>query len=114
MVPLVRLGPPVLVAVLLVGACGAGSSAAARQADAAFLQSVHSEAPDVGTYRSDVQLVRLGHAACDDFRSGASYEQLADRLVLLEGNNALPSQDLGAVITAAVENYCPKYRSIVQ
>lgn len=110
----IRIGSAVVVVSLLVSACGGGSSAAAKQADATFLQTVHSEAPDVGSYRSDVQLVRLGHAACDDFRSGASYEQLADRLVLLEGNNALPSQDLGAVITAAVDNYCPKYRDIVQ
>jgi hypothetical protein len=70
---------------------------------------VHVAAPDVGSYRTDVQLIRLGRAACDGFRSGASFEQLADRLVLLEGSNPLPSADLGAVIDAAVNEYCPQF-----
>lgn len=99
---------------IVAAGCGGGSSAASKQADASFLQTVHGEAPDVGTYRNDVQLVRLGHAACDGLRAGASYQQLADRLVLLQGSHTLPSQDLGTVITAAVDNYCPRYRSIVQ
>jgi hypothetical protein len=70
-------------------------------------------APDVAAYRTDVQLTRLGHAACDGFRAGASFQQLADRLVLLEGSNPLPSGDLGAVIDAAVANYCPQFRGRV-
>jgi hypothetical protein len=82
-------------------------------ADRDFLSSVHNAAPDIGAYRTDVQLTRLGHAACDGFRSGASFQQLADRLVLLEGNHPLPSADLGAVIDAAVTAYCPQYRSRV-
>jgi hypothetical protein len=83
------------------------------QADSAFISSVLDAAPDIGTYRSDTQLIRLGHAACDGFASGVSYEQLADQLTLQEGSNPLPSEDLGAVITAAVESLCPKYLSQV-
>ncbi len=102
-----------LVAVSLLASldsCGS-SSASTRNAgdDQAFLSSVHVAAPDINAYRTDVQVERLGHAACDGFRSGATYEQLADRLVLLEGSNPLPSPDLGAVIDAAVDAYCPEF-----
>lgn len=96
---------------LSLGSCGSGNSQASAQANQGFLSAVHLAAPDVGAYRSDVQLARLGHAACDGFRSGASYQQLADRLVLLEGNNPLPSADLGAVITSAVGSFCPQFHS---
>jgi hypothetical protein len=96
---------------LAVAGCGGGGGSATSAADQSFLSEVHLAAPDVGTYRSDVQLTRLGRAACDGFRSGASYEQLADRLVLLEGSNPIPTADLGAVINAAVDVYCPQYRS---
>jgi hypothetical protein len=74
---------------------------------------VHLADPNVTTYRSDVQLTRLGHAACDGFKSGASFQQLADRLVLLEGSNPLPPADLGAVIDAAVSSYCPEFHDRV-
>lgn len=99
-----------VLAAVTVTACGSGSSAASRAADQAYLAEVHDSAPDIGTERNDTQLVRLGHAACDGFSAGASYVQLADRLALLEGSHPLPSQDLGAVITAAADNYCPQYR----
>jgi hypothetical protein len=93
--------------------CRGSSTAASGQADQAFLAAVHLADPNVGAYRSDVQLTRLGHAACDGFRSGASFQQLADRLVLLEGRKPLPSTDLGAVIDAAVASYCPQFHSRV-
>lgn len=101
---------------MAVGVVGCGSSvpsAAVQQQDQEFLASVHGAAPDVSTYRSDVQLVRLGHAACDGFRAGASYQQLADRLPLTEGPHPLPPEDLGAVITAAVDSFCPQFRGLV-
>lgn len=79
-----------------------------------FVQGVHSAAPDVSHYRNDTQLILLGKAACAGFSSGVSYEQLADRLVLTEGTNPLPSEDLGAVISSAVNAYCPKYANRVQ
>jgi hypothetical protein len=98
----------------VVSGCGAGgSSPASTAADAAFISAVHLSAPDVNTYRTDTQLIRLGHAACDGFDSGASYQQLADRMTLQEGSNPLPSEDLGAVITAAADAYCPKFRGQV-
>lgn len=90
--------------------CGTGPSAATSPADSAYLSEVHDAAPDIATLRSDTQLIRLGHAVCDGFSAGASYVQLADRLALLQGSHFLPSQDLGAVITSAVDNFCPKYR----
>lgn len=98
---------------LSLASCGSGNSQASTQANQDFLSSVHVAAPDVGAYRTDVQLARLGHAACDGFRSGASFQQLADRLVLLEGNNPLPSADLGAVINSAVTAFCPQFHSRV-
>jgi hypothetical protein len=99
--------------VLCLGSCGSTHSQASAQATQDFLSAVHVAAPDVGAYRTDVQLTRLGHAACDGFRSGASYQQLADRLVLLEGSNPLPSADLGAVINSAVTSFCPQFHSQV-
>jgi len=96
-----------------VAAAGCSSGVPNGAADKAFLGTVHVEAPDIGTYRSDVALVRLGHAACDGFRSGASYEELADRMSLEEGRHPLPSQDLGVVISAAAASYCPQFVSRV-
>jgi hypothetical protein len=96
---------------LALAGCGSGHASATGAADQAFLSAVHVAAPDVGQYRTDVQLTRLGHAACDGFRSGATYEQLADRLILLEGNDPLPTADLGTVIDAAVSAYCPQFQS---
>jgi hypothetical protein len=98
-------------AVLLAG-CGGGSGSSS-QADAGFLSAVHVAAPDVSQYRTDTELVRLGHAACDEFRGHASFLQIADRLALEEGSNRLPSQDLGDVITAAVDAFCPQFRAEV-
>jgi hypothetical protein len=77
------------------------------------LSAVHLADPNVAAYRTDVQLTRLAHAACDGFKSGVSFQQLADRLVLLEGSNPLPSSDLGAVIDAAVSAYCPQFHDRV-
>jgi hypothetical protein len=98
---------------VVVFAAGCSSGAPDSAADRSFLASVHLQAPDIATYRSDVSLARLGHAACDGFRSGASYQEVADRMALLEGSHPLPSQDLGVVISAAADNYCPQYRSRV-
>jgi hypothetical protein len=96
-----------------LASCGSGSSATSDQANQGFLSTVHLADPNVTAYRSDVQLMRLGHAACDGFKSGASFQQLADRLVLLEGSNPLPSTDLGTVIDAAVSSYCPEFHDRV-
>jgi hypothetical protein len=96
----------------LVGACGHGGGAPSA-ADSAFVSQVTASAPDINTYRSDTQLIRLGHVACDDFSAGASYQETADRMALEEGSHALPSEELGAVITAAVNALCPKYRGVV-
>lgn len=102
---------------LVLGAGGVLGSGCTRTqtstADPGFVGAVHQGAPDIGTYRSDTELIRLGHAACDDFRSGASYEEIADRLRLQEGHNPLPSEDLGVVISSAVQAYCPKFESDV-
>jgi Protein of unknown function (DUF732) len=93
--------------------CGGGPSAATSHQDQQFVDSVLSAAPDIGHYRNDTQLIRLGRAACEGFASGVSYEQLADRLALSEGSNPLPSEDLGTVITSAVQSFCPKYEDLV-
>jgi hypothetical protein len=103
--------------VILVSApaCSSTSSSLSpgSPSDQAYLGEVHSAVPGIGTLRSDTQLVRLGHAACDGFAAGASFQELADRLVVEEGSKSLPSEDLGAVITAAADNFCPQYRGRV-
>lgn len=95
------------------GCAGSTPTAASRAADQAFLGQVRSTAPDIGSYRNDVSVIRLGHAACDGFRGGVSFQQLADRLGLLQGSHPVPSADLGAVITAAAGTYCPQYQGLV-
>lgn len=96
-----------------LGACGSGGGAQSSAADRSFLDAVHGADPGISSYRTDVQLTRLGHVVCDGFRSGASFEQLADRLALVPSTKPLPAADLGSVITAAVGSYCPQYRSLV-
>lgn len=93
----------------LAAGCNSAHGRANSSADAQFIAAVQLAAPGISSYRSNTELIRLGHAACDDFSSGASYEELADRLALQEGSQPLPPQDLGAVITAAVGSYCPKF-----
>ncbi len=100
-------------AVLGLAACGHSSNAASQAQDQLFLSEVHNSAPDVNTYRNDTQLVRLGHAACDGFRSGVSYQEVANRLPLTEGSHPLPPGDLGVVITSAVAAFCPQYHNRV-
>ena len=95
----------------LLAACGGAS--ANSPADQSFVAAVHLGAPDITSFRTDQQVIRIGHAACDAFRAGASYQEIADRMGQLEGRNPLPSQDLGVVVTSAVNAYCPQYRSQV-
>jgi hypothetical protein len=95
-----------------VAGCGSGSGPPSA-ADRAFLSEVDGSAPGITALRSSRQLTGLGHAVCDGFKSGASYEELADRLALLPGSSALPAGDLGVVIMAAADNYCPQYRNRV-
>lgn len=101
----------VAVAALAAG-CHSGSGAQSA-ADQGYLSEVHGSDPNINSVRSDTQLIRLGHAVCDDFRAKASYEEVADRLSITTGSSQLPAADLGAVITAAADNYCPQYRSLV-
>jgi hypothetical protein len=103
-------------ALVVLGGCGGGPSVATQQEDQAFVNAVHSQASDISQYRNDTQLIRLGRAACDGFASGVSYEQLADRLAVSESSASLPSvpaEDLGTVITAAVQTFCPQYQDKV-
>jgi hypothetical protein len=100
-----------LIGVTLAG-CGSHSSTSTA-ADQAFLNSVYSQAPDIGGYRTGPQLLSLGQAVCTDLESGASVEVVGDRLPLLEGNDALPPDDLGVVIAAAVNKLCPKFHDLL-
>ncbi len=103
----------VLVAVgLLAAGCHSGGGAQSP-ADQAYLQELHGAAPGINAVRSDTQLIRLGHVVCDDFRARASYQEVADRLSIEAGADRLASSDLGAVITAAADNYCPQFRGQV-
>lgn len=95
-----------------IGVAGCGSSPLSPQALArqqAFLNDIHQMAPDVGTYRSDIELTRLSKAVCDDLKSGAGYQTVADRLGTTAGSSRLPSSDLGVVITSAATDVCPQY-----
>lgn len=110
------LGLAIVLPAALIGQSGCGGSAPSGRTAAqqqAFLLAVHGAAPDISAYRSDIELTRLGRAVCDDLRSGASYQQVADRLGSTSGANSLPTADLGAVITSATTTYCPQYANRV-
>jgi hypothetical protein len=102
-----------VVALLLVtwmAACSGGQQSAARRAvDQRFIDGVHESATDISKYRTDGQLIKMGHVVCDGFRAHANIEQIAS---LLERNAAnLPPGDIGAVISTAVHVLCPEYGS---
>ena len=94
--------------VVTVAACSKTGGPAARQADQQFVAGVHQSATDIGEYRSDGQLVKLGHASCDAFAANANLQQIAG---LLEGGSGrgLPPSDVGAVMASAVKVLCPGY-----
>ena len=102
-------------AMVLVGVlAGCGHHVASGSpSQKAFLDSVYSQAPGIGGYRSASQLVSLGQAICGDLESGASVQELGDRLPLVEGNVTLPPGDLGVVISAAVDVMCPKFHKLL-
>lgn len=93
--------------------CSAGSPAASGRADAAFLSEVAASAPGITDLRSAGQLLGLGRAVCDAFAGGAGFQETADRLSTEEGSHPLPTEDLGAVISSAADNLCPRYRDRV-
>ncbi len=96
----------------LLAGCG-GHPAANPKADQAFLNSVYSNAPDISSYRTGQQLVSLGQVVCSDLESGASVQEVGDRIPLIEGNVMLPPSDLGVVISAAVSELCPRFRTLL-
>ena len=97
----------------VLAGCGGSQPTASPKEDQAFLNSVYSQAPDIGTYRSGSQLLSLGQAVCVDFESGASLEEVGDRVPIDEGNVALPPGDLGVVISAAVDQLCPRFHKLL-
>ena len=80
---------------------------------ASHLNLSHSNASDISSYRTGAQLVSLGQVVCDDLESGASVQEVGDRVPLIEGNVSLPPGDLGVVISAAVSEVCPRFRSLL-
>jgi hypothetical protein len=96
---------------ILVGCSSGQESAARRAADRHYVDGVHNTATDIGSYRTDSQLIKLGHAVCDGYRAHASTQQIADLLERTSGGRSLPSEDLGAVISTAVADLCPAYAS---
>lgn len=100
-------------AAALLASCGphhaSPGTAAAQQA---FLGQVHNSDPGIDGSRSNVQLVRLGNAACTVFSAGLSYQSVANQIGA--ENTDLSSNVLGDVITAAAEHLCPKYAGRVQ
>jgi hypothetical protein len=100
---------------MLASGCGgtAPNAAASVAAKQTFLNSVYGQAPDISSYRTATQLVNMGQAVCTDLSSGASIQEVADRLPLTEGTNPLTATDLGVVIFTAVKVFCPKYKKLI-
>jgi hypothetical protein len=107
------VGSAAMVIVAILGSCGTATvSKAVQSQQQAYLAQVHDQDPTISQVRTDVQLIRLGSAACSGFAAGVSFEALADHMALEDGN--FPTEDLGTVITAAAEHLCPKYSSLVR
>jgi hypothetical protein len=77
------------------------------------LDSVYTQAPGINAYRTGSQLISFAQAVCSDLSAGASIEQVADRVPLASGSVALPTTDLGVVMTAAVNVFCPKFDKLL-
>jgi Protein of unknown function (DUF732) len=92
---------------LVVGCSSGHQSAAARAVDQRFVDGVHESATDISKYRTDSQVTKMGHAACDGFRANANIEQIAGLLERTAPN--LPAGDIGAIISTAVNVLCPAY-----
>ncbi|MDA8282452.1 MAG: DUF732 domain-containing protein [Actinomycetota bacterium] len=101
-----RLVCGLTIAAALAGACS-GPSGPPPAASQAFLLAVHAAYPSVNQQRSDESLVRLGEAACAEFSSGASFTAVAGQLQ----SSGLAPEELGTLLTAAVDDLCPKYRA---
>jgi hypothetical protein len=101
-----------LVVAVIVAGCGSDASTSPGAAQA-FVNSIYSQAPDIAGYRTGPQLISLGQAICADLESGASVEEVGDRVPLLEGDDPLPPDDLGVVISAAVNELCPKFHHLL-
>jgi hypothetical protein len=88
-------------------AAGCGGSSTPNADTQAFVNEVHQQAPDIGTYRSDQRLIALGQAVCNDLAAGVSVSQISSLLATPD----LPTPDLGAVMSVASQTLCPKYAS---
>jgi hypothetical protein len=70
-----------LLLTLLAVACSSGhTSAAQRATDQHYVDGVKESATDISRYRTDSQLVKLGHVTCDGFAAHAGIEQIAGQL----------------------------------
>ncbi|HLI02123.1 MAG TPA: DUF732 domain-containing protein [Acidimicrobiales bacterium] len=97
----------------MLASCGPPKPSPAKvAAQQAFLGQVHTSDPGVNGVRSNVELVRLGNAACTIFAAGSSYQSVANKLGA--ENSDVSSYVLGIVITSAAEHLCPKYAGQVQ
>lgn len=106
-----RFGLVIAGAALVLAGCGLSPSRGTSPTEEAFLAYVHGQVPTINNLRSDSQLLGMGKAACTLFRSGMSFQTLADQMAI--GDGGLPTTDLGAVITGAAEDLCPSFRSQV-
>lgn len=93
---------------MVLTGCHRGTSSAQRANEQNYLGYVHQAAPDIGSYKSDGQLLSLGRAACDGFRANGSTPQIAGVLENA-GRRKLPPSDVGAIISGAVNQLCPAY-----
>jgi Protein of unknown function (DUF732) len=108
----VLMGAMLAGSAMLTG-CGSSRATTSPKADQAFLNSVYSQAPDIGSYRSSSQLLSLGQVVCSDLESGASVQEVGDRVPIDEGTVSLPPGDLGIVISAAVDQLCPQFHKLL-
>ena len=78
--------------------------------DAQFLATVHSVAPTVNNYGSDASTISLGKNVCTALDNGASFSAVGTTMI----GAGLPAGVAGAIVGAAVANYCPSHLSDLQ
>jgi hypothetical protein len=105
-----------------LSACGGGLPVSAPNSavpvvataspDSGYLNQLNGVDPSISSDAGgDANLVSIGQAVCGDWTEGDNAYSLAEDAIsgVAEGTTSLTDEQMGAIITAATENYCAVY-----
>jgi hypothetical protein len=78
-------------------------------ADTVYLTTLRAEYPEAFAAVEDETLTNLGHAICDGFDKGVSWEQAA----LIALNSGYTVQQGGYLLGSAIAAYCPEHEGLM-